>query len=90
MGVWSLIELGGQLFIGDHRPVWEAAAINFVPLWFIAAYVWVVALVPLTASLHERGRELTLVIMGIIIVAADLVRFDVGIAAAALVNTAVV
>jgi hypothetical protein len=51
----------------------------FVPLWFLGVYVGVVALVPLTARLHERHRWATLLTMAAGIGLADALRLGVGV-----------
>jgi hypothetical protein len=51
----------------------------FVPLWFLGVYVGVVALVPLTARLHERHRWTTLLTLVAGIGLADALRIGVGI-----------
>lgn len=90
LGVWTLVEIVTRFLVADYRPVWEYGLINFIPLWFIAAYVWVVALVPVTARLHASGCELTIVLLGAAIVLTDLARFQFGVDGAGLVNTALV
>lgn len=50
-----------------------------VPFWFLAAYLLVTALTPMTLALHERGRGGLMV--GLLLVATvvvDVVRFTVG------------
>jgi fucose 4-O-acetylase-like acetyltransferase len=45
------------------------------PLWFLGVYVVLVLLVPVTAKLHERGRELGLLLFAGAAVWCDLLRF---------------
>ena len=49
--------------------------IVFTPLWFIGAYLLVVVLTPVTASVHRRARWLALGALAAAVVAADVGRF---------------
>lgn len=60
------------------------------PLWFAAAYLWVVLLTPLTATAHARARWLAIGLLGGAVIAADLGRFSVGAELSGWVNTALV
>ena len=53
--VWTLVEVALRLLVPGYSGVLEVALVVFVPLWFLAAYLWVVLLVPLTARAHRRG-----------------------------------
>jgi hypothetical protein len=44
------------------------------PLWFLAAYPWVVLLVPVTAVAHRRAAVPTVVLLGLGVVEVDLAR----------------
>ncbi|WP_136707424.1 acyltransferase [Agromyces sp. H66] len=56
------------------------------PLWFLAVYVGLSALVPLTVRAHERARVLTpLALLGAV-VAVDVTRLSTGIEAIGLAN----
>lgn len=90
IAVWLLIDLVAQAVIEDHSSLFQTALIVFAPLWFVAAYMWVVALVPITARLHDRHPLVTLVALFTIIAFVDLIRFGLGNDAAGLVNTALV
>jgi peptidoglycan/LPS O-acetylase OafA/YrhL len=90
LAVWAVFEGLAHLLVTDYRSVVVYADVLLIPLWFIAAYVWVVALVPLTARLHHQWRELTLVVLGATIVLADLGRFQFGIDELGWLNTALV
>jgi len=59
-------------------------------LWFLGAYLWVILLVPVTARLHRAGGVLTLTAMGAVIALVDLGRFQLGIEALGLINSALV
>ena len=60
------------------------------PLWFLAAYLWVVLLVPVTAAAHRRAPAPTVVLLGLGVVGVDLARFGAGLQLFGLVNTALV
>jgi surface polysaccharide O-acyltransferase-like enzyme len=75
VGVWAALEGALHLTVSGYRGVHEYGMVNFIPLWFLAAYVWVVALVPLTARVHDRWKELGVVALGALVVLADLLRF---------------
>jgi peptidoglycan/LPS O-acetylase OafA/YrhL len=90
LAMWTIFEAVSFLLVPDYRGVVVYADILLIPLWFIAAYIWVVALVPVTARLHQQGRELTVVTLGATVVLADLGRFQFGIDALGWLNTALV
>ncbi len=54
--------------------------VALIPLWFIAAYLVVTALTPITLALHERGWSLPAIIAAVAVAAVlDLLRFaDLG------------
>lgn len=90
LGVWALFEVLAHVLIADYPGVWTYAFILFTPLWFIGAYLWVVALVPLTATAHARAPWPTLALLVLAVAVLDWLRFGVGVEAAAWVNTALV
>ncbi|WP_198393082.1 acyltransferase family protein [Brevibacterium yomogidense] len=49
------------------------------PLWFLAAYLGVTALVPAMARLHERRPAVTLAVLGMGVLAVDAVRLTSGV-----------
>ena len=61
-----------------------------VPLWFLAAYLWVILLVPVTATLHRRMGPGFLLLLGLAVLAADVLRFGADLSAFGYVNTALV
>jgi peptidoglycan/LPS O-acetylase OafA/YrhL len=66
-----------------HETVGEATLlfgfrVAVVPLWFLAAYLVVTALTPLTLAIHERGSSVRwLAICTLLAVAVDVLRFTV-------------
>lgn len=88
--VWTVLDLGCRLLFGGYTSVLSYGTILFTPLWFIAAYVWVVLLTPLTATLHARARWVTLAVLAGVIASADLARFTADLALAGTLNTALV
>ncbi len=88
--VWTAIDGMLLLLVDGHRSVLVTAPIVFIPLWFVGAYLWVVALVPITARLHDRGRWVTLAVLAAVVAGTDVVRFALGSDAAGWVNTALV
>jgi fucose 4-O-acetylase-like acetyltransferase len=87
---WGVYELVGSLVNDDHRPAHEWGGIMFVPFWFLAAYTFVVLLVPLTARWHDRARWTTLAVLVGALVVSDAARFAVGIEEAGYVSSALV
>jgi hypothetical protein len=90
LAFWLVFEAVAHLLVGDYPGVHRYAVILFTPLWFIAAYVWVVLLTPLTATAHARYPWLSLGLLAGVLVAADLGQFAAGIPALGWVNTALV
>jgi hypothetical protein len=90
LACWGAVELVAHLVVTGYPGVHRYALILFTPLWFIAAYVWVVLLTPLTATAHARGRWWTLAILAVAIVACDTGRFAAGVAGLGWLNTALI
>ncbi|WP_052667296.1 acyltransferase family protein [Nitriliruptor alkaliphilus] len=87
---WFVLEVLLWLVRTDHRNVLEWGTIVFIPFWFLAAYLWVVLLVPLTARLHAAGGVLTVTVMGALVALVDVGRFHLGLEQLGLVNSALV
>jgi surface polysaccharide O-acyltransferase-like enzyme len=87
---WGVFEAVAHVAVPEYRGVLAYGLVVFTPLWFIAAYLWVVLLTPLTATAHARARWLTLGGLVVAVALADLGRFAVGVAALGWVNTALV
>jgi surface polysaccharide O-acyltransferase-like enzyme len=88
VAAWIVVDIAA-LALG-RRSVLEYGMINFIPLWFLAAYVWVVLLVPITAPLHKKARDLALVVIGAAVVLVDLGRFNFGLEWLGWANSALV
>lgn len=90
LGVWAGFEVLALLAIPDYPGVLSYGRIVFTPLWFVAAYVWVVLLTPLTATAHARARWLTAGALAVTVVLVDIGRFGAGFELLGWVNTALV
>jgi uncharacterized membrane protein len=90
LAVWVAVEVVAHLAIPGYPGVLRYAPMVFTPLWFIAAYLWVVVLTPVTATLHARARWPTVTAMAAAVAACDLLRFTAGLTVAGWVNTALV
>jgi hypothetical protein len=90
LACWGAVELVAHLVVTGYPGVHRYALILFTPLWFIAAYVWVVLLTPLTATAHARGRWWALASLAVAIVACDAGRFAAGVAGLGWLNTALI
>ena len=79
---------GDTTLLRGVRP--PAATLPFGPLWFLAVYLVVVAISPLTIRLHERFRWWVPAVLLAGSVAADAVGFGLGIHGARYANVAFV
>jgi hypothetical protein len=86
--VWLAFELAMHALVAEYTGVLTYAWIVFTPLWFLGAYAGVVALVPLTAALHERARWATVACFAALVVAADVGRIALDVEALGWFNTA--
>src|SRR5690606_10894418 len=75
LAVWVGIDLLGLAVVPGYPGVLRYGVILLTPLWFIAAYLWVVLLVPLTAAGHARARWLTVGALAVAVIACDVGRF---------------
>src|SRR5207248_33707 len=67
-----------------------AATVPFGPLWFLAVYVVVVAISPITIAMHRRFRWWVPAILAAGAVGADVIGFGFGISGARYANIAFV
>lgn len=88
--VWVTVDVVARLAIDAYPGVWNYGRVVFTPLWFIAAYAWVIALTPLTARLHARWPGSTLAALLALIVVVDAGRFGLEADAFAWMNTGLV
>ena len=65
-------------------------AVVAAPLWFLAAYLCVVLLVPVTATAHRRAALPAVALLGASVVAVDLLRFGAGLEVLGFLNSALV
>jgi peptidoglycan/LPS O-acetylase OafA/YrhL len=88
--VWAAVEALLLVTVPGYPGVVEYAVIVFTPLWYLAAYLGVVLLVPLTAAAHRHAAVPVVVLLGAAVAAADVMRFGVGLEIAGLVNSMLV
>ncbi|MCW2631363.1 MAG: hypothetical protein JWR88_325 [Pseudonocardia sp.] len=88
-GVWIML---GVLLGGAFDIAWIGRAVLLVisPLWFIAVYLLLIALIPLWFALQERFGSVVFVWMIGLTVLVDVVRFRLGIEAIGYLNMVLV
>jgi hypothetical protein len=87
---WALFDGVMLLAWPGYRSVLEWGGIVITPFWFLAAYLWVVLLVPVTMRLHDAGGVLTLTVMGAVVALVDVGRFHLEVGWLGYVNSALV
>jgi hypothetical protein len=76
IGLWLLVQVVFHVVdVGGDRLI-RVSFLPFGPLWFLIVYFGVIALAPLTLSLHERFGVWTLVALLAIAVVDDALRFN--------------
>ncbi len=78
--------LGWLLDAAGGLGVAELGGLFYQPLWFLGAYLWVVALVPVTLAAHRRWRVGVVVALGSLVVLGDLGRYALGVDLAGYLN----
>lgn len=78
---WLVVDVAAQLAFSSYPGVLAYGRVVFTPLWFLAAYVLVVALTPVTANLHQTRPRQTLAALAAIIVTFDIGRFALDVEA---------
>ncbi len=74
---WLAVEAGATL-AGAATPLiaWFPGVLT--PLWFLVVYALVTALVPVTARWYRRAGKRTLLLLALLVVAAEVVRLGLG------------
>ena len=78
MGTWIVLGII-VTSVWDIQWAWQAIIMVLSPLWFVAVYLLLVCLMPITVWLHRRYDLLVLVVMGGMAVVIDILRFRVDI-----------
>ncbi len=90
LGVWAVFDVLLRVAVPDYAGVLSYGLVVAAPLWFLAAYVWVVLLIPVTAVAHRRAALPTVLLLGICVVGVDVARFGTGSEGLGVVNSALV
>jgi hypothetical protein len=77
-GVWIAVTAAGRMVGADAELMELLGFLVVVPVWFLAVYVVVTALVPAFLSAHERGGVAVLAVLGVAAVLVDGVRLAGG------------
>lgn len=89
--VFLALVLGIATAIGAPPEVIETAAVGVgSPLWFLAAYLLVQALVPIMVFWHEHNRVQPIIALAVGAIVVDALRFSTGIQTIGLLNLAFV
>ncbi|MGH3742521.1 MAG: acyltransferase family protein, partial [Micromonosporaceae bacterium] len=88
--VWTLLDSAVRLANPGHPGVLSTVPVVFTPLWFIAAYLMVVLLTPVTAAAQRRHGWGVAAGLGAAVVAADIGRLGFGLEWCGAVNTVLV
>jgi hypothetical protein len=87
---WAVFDVAMLLLWPGYRSMLGWGTIVITPFWFLAAYLWVVLLVPVTMRLHEAGGVLSLTVMGAVLALVDVGRFRLEMEWLGYVNSAFV
>ncbi|WP_261808475.1 acyltransferase [Nonomuraea sp. C10] len=92
--VWALVWLAGELIAaalpGPHRWMWEWFPGYLTPLWFLGVYGLLIAVVPITASLHDRYGAGVLAALVLLIALGSVANRGAGLVWAGWVTAALV
>jgi peptidoglycan/LPS O-acetylase OafA/YrhL len=88
--VWAVAEAVLLLAVPGYPGVLRYGAVVATPLWFLAAYLGVVLLVPVTAAAHRRAALPAVALLGASVVAVDLLRFGAGLEVLGFLNSGLV
>jgi hypothetical protein len=78
MGTWIVLGII-VTSVWDIQWAWQAILMVLSPLWFVAVYLLLVCLMPITVWLHRRYDLLVLVVLAGLAVIVDILRFRVDI-----------
>lgn len=78
MGTWVVLGII-VTSVWDIQWAWQAITMVLSPLWFVAVYLLLVCLMPITVWLHRRYDLLVLVVLAGLAVIVDILRFRVDI-----------
>lgn len=90
VAAWVVAEAALRIAVPGYPGLLDYGLVVVVPLWFLAAYLWVTLLVPLTARAHRHAPLATVGLLGALVIGTDTLRFGAEVAGAGLVNTALV
>jgi surface polysaccharide O-acyltransferase-like enzyme len=75
--LFYVVAIGGALLAGVDPAFLQTITTGAgSPLWFVAAYTLVQALVPVMARLHERAPKSTLLVLLLVAILVDVVRYS--------------
>jgi hypothetical protein len=77
-GLWTAVTAGGRMLGADAELMELLGFLVVVPVWFLAVYVVVTALVPAFLVAHERAGVAVLAALGIAAVVIDAIRIADG------------
>ena len=90
VAVWTVVQvLLHALDVGGDELI-RLSMLPFGPMWFLFVYIGVIALVPLTVSLHRRFGARVVVALVLAAVVVDVLRFAADVAGVGWLNLAVV
>jgi uncharacterized membrane protein YidH (DUF202 family) len=87
IGAWVAFEVVAAQVAPGYPGVLAYGRVVFVPLWFLGVYAAVVALVPVTATLHARRPGRVLAALVLLVAVADVGRLRYGADALGAVST---
>jgi fucose 4-O-acetylase-like acetyltransferase len=86
LGVWAVV-LVALHFAGIVKPAhMKSTVLLFGPLWFLAVYLAIMALTPVTRGLHRRFGAVALAVLGLGAAGMDVLRFSLKVPAVGWAN----
>lgn len=77
--VWLIVEVGLHILDIGAAGVFRGTFLPFGPLWFLAVYVVVVSLTPITLAWHQRWRIGVLATLAGVVGVVEVLRFGFGV-----------